>query len=120
MRNSNRGHHMGNTNKSRMKFVMMPLLLMVTDYISILLSEYVAHAIRLFVPPAISGEFYIPTIYFYIVVPAIFLSYLYSANTHIRYMPFWRLAEIIFKATIYSVLTIILFMFVFVYFLFVL
>ena len=43
-----------------------------------------------------------------IVVPSIYLLFLHFADTYNRKIQFWEIAEKIFKATIYSILTIIL------------
>lgn len=89
----------------------VPVLLLVMDYLAILLAESTAYGIRKYVIPLQFYEFYIPWLYFYVLTPAIFLSFLHFANTHIRRVPFWKMAENIFRATLYSLFTVIILMY---------
>jgi undecaprenyl-phosphate galactose phosphotransferase len=90
---------------------LLPILLLLTDYIAIIFAEAISYILRRDLLPMANANFFIPTIYFYIIVPCIFLCFLHSANTHIRNTPFWKMAKNIFRATLYSLLTIVMLMY---------
>jgi Undecaprenyl-phosphate galactose phosphotransferase, WbaP/exopolysaccharide biosynthesis polyprenyl glycosylphosphotransferase len=82
----------------------MPIILLVSDYIAVLLAEGTAFFLRKNVIPLYHEVFDIPDLYFYVLVPGVFLVFLYYAHTHIRRMPFWEIVQQIFYATLYSML----------------
>ena len=86
----------------------LPTLLLFTDYFSIVSAEAIAYIIRKFLIPIPLQNFSIPLLYLLIVVPSIYLLFMHFADTYNRRSQFWEIAEKIFKATIYSILTIIL------------
>ena len=86
----------------------LPTVLLFTDYFAIVIAEAVSYFIRKFLIPIPLQTFSIPLLYLLIVVPSIYLLFLHFADTYNRKIQFWEIAEKIFKATIYSVLTIIL------------
>lgn len=90
--------------------MLLPLILFFTDYTAIVLAEKLAYLIRRHWLPGAAG-FHIPDIYLYVIVPTIFLCFLHITNTHIRAMPFWKLAKSVFRATLYSMLLILLLMY---------
>ena len=89
----------------------LPLLLGATDYAAIVLSEKIAYFLRCNVIPLTAGSFHIPPLYLHVIVPTIFLCFLHARNTHIRNTPFWKMAENIFWATMYAMLTITMLMY---------
>lgn len=89
----------------------LPWILLATDYSAILLAEALSYCLRRDLLPIANPDFQIPFVYFYIVVPTIFLCFLHLANTHIRNMPFWKMAKCIFEATLYGLLTIVMLMY---------
>lgn len=91
--------------------VVVPVILFVLDYAAIVLAAAAAYHARrtLFFAP--DPYFYIPPVYLYIIVPTIFLCFLHASNTHIRSMPFWKMAQNVFWAILYSLLTIIMLMY---------
>ena len=56
----------------------LPVLLIVIDYISIVAAENLAYQIRRYMPPIANPEFHIPLVYLYIIVPTVFLCFLHS------------------------------------------
>lgn len=105
---------MGNTNISwseRYASFILPLLLGVADYLAIVLAEEIAYFLRRDVIPLTAGSFTVPSLYLYVIVPTIFLCFLHARNTHIRNTPFWKMAENIFWAVLYAMLTIMMLMY---------
>ena len=90
---------------------LLPLVLFAVDYISIVAAEILAYKLRREWLPIASPHFHIPDIYIYVIVPAIFLGFLHMAHTHIRAMPFWKVARNVFRATLYGMLLIFLLMY---------
>ena len=77
----------------------------ISDYIAIVLGQYLAYYLRLEVIP-LNGDFHIKTIYFILIVPIIFLIFFYISNVYgqrIRWVGYLRL---ITKSIAYAVLTI--------------
>lgn len=107
----------GDMNKVRISFseryasFLLLILLLCVDYVAILLAEEGAYVLRRDWIPIMNGSFYIPPIYLFIIVPTIFLCFLYSGRTHIQNTPFWKMARGVFRAVSYSLLTIIMLMY---------
>ena len=83
----------------------LPILLLASDYVSVLLAEETALFLRPFVYFANNESFDIPDYYFYLFVPAVFLLFLCLAHTYHHRQPFWNLVQQIFYAVLYSILT---------------
>ena len=83
----------------------LPIILLVSDYVSVLLAEGTALFLRPFSYFASNESFNIPDYYFYIFVPAVFLLFLCQGRTYNRRQPFWDLIKQIFYASLYSILT---------------
>lgn len=86
-------------------------LILITDYIAVVLSLLVSMWIRHILPIGNPAGFIVPPLYLFIYIPVIFLIVLSSNNTHLRYVPTWRLSKDIFKSVSYSIVTILLLMF---------
>ncbi len=81
------------------------LCFIISDYVAIVLGQYLAYYLRLEVIP-VQGSFHIRTIYFVFVVPVIFLIFLHISNVYgqgIRWVGYLRL---IAKSVVYAVFTI--------------
>ncbi|MBR3456628.1 MAG: undecaprenyl-phosphate galactose phosphotransferase WbaP, partial [Selenomonadaceae bacterium] len=91
--------------------VLLPALLMLLDYAMIVSAEMLAYGLRRFWLPNANPDFYIPAVYLYIIVPTIFLCFLKSTDAHMRSIPFWRMAQNVFWAVFYSILTITMLMY---------
>ena len=90
----------------------MTLLLILSDYFAVLFAEEAAYLIRSNIRTLYAGGYlYLPPLYFFLFVPTIFLSFLYSRRTHLQNVPFWSMARGVFHAVLYSMLTIIMLMF---------
>ncbi|NCD09009.1 MAG: undecaprenyl-phosphate galactose phosphotransferase WbaP [Negativicutes bacterium] len=81
----------------------LPVILIISDYVSVLLAEKTALFLRPLFSFAYNGSFNVPDSYQYIFVPAVFLFFLIQARTHNRRQPFWLLTKTIFQSVLYSV-----------------
>lgn len=88
-----------------------PLLLLTVDWIMVVSAEELAYALRQSWLPIANPAFHIPGFYLYLLVPAIFLAFLQSSNMKIRRFPTWKMAQSVFRAVFFSILTITLLMY---------
>ena len=87
------------------------LLLILVDYLAVLCAEETAYLIRSNIRTLYAGGYlYLPPLYFFLFVPTVFLSFLYSRQTHIQNVPFWDMMRGVFYSVLYSMLTIIMLM----------
>lgn len=91
----------------------MPLLLLCVDYLAILSAQKVAIYLRqemefLSVYHFMSN---IPNLYFYFLVPVVFIAFLYNSHIYVNRMPFWEVIQKIFYAVILSMLVCITMMY---------
>ncbi|WP_231038091.1 undecaprenyl-phosphate galactose phosphotransferase WbaP [Pectinatus brassicae] len=91
----------------------MPILFIIVDYLAILLAERTAICLRQNIAVLSTYNFMpnIPNLYFYILVPAIFLIFLYNSQIYVTRLPFWEVIQRIFYAVIYSVMVSIVLMY---------
>lgn len=89
----------------------LPALLMLLDYGMIVSAELLAYQLRRFWLPNANPLFYVPDIYIYVIVPTIFLCFLKSSDAHMRSTPFWKMAQNVFWAVFFSLLTIVMLMY---------
>ena len=89
----------------------LPYLLLLLDYAAVVMAEQLSYVLRRSILPIANAGFVIPHVYLYIIVPTIFLCFLHSSNTHIRSMPFWKMAQNVFWAVLYAILTITMLMY---------
>ena len=95
----------------RWSYPFQPLLLLAADWGMVVLAEELAYALRQSWLPIANPGFYIPGFYLYILVPAIFLAFLQSPSAKFRRFPTWKMAQIVFRAVFFSILTIALLMY---------
>ena len=87
------------------------VLLVALDYSMIVSAELLSYKLRSEWLPLADKGFHIPNVYLYIIVPTIFLCFLHASNTRIRQTPVWRMAQNVFWAVFYSILTITMLMY---------
>ena len=78
------------------------LLLILVDYLAVLCAEEMAFLIRSNIRTLYAGGYlYLPPLYFFLLVPTVFLSFLYSRQTHIQNVPFWDMMRGVFFSWCY-------------------
>lgn len=90
---------------------LLPILLIIVDYIVIVSAEQLAFVIRNFVIPN-GGTLHISWFSFWIVFPLLYLIFINIEQLYSRRMQFWKLIEKLFYASIYAIVSIILFLYV--------
>lgn len=80
----------------------LPILLLIVDYFAVLLAEKIALVLRINVIPFYSGGLVVPNLYFFVIIPLLFLSCLFQSEVYFRSMPYWEVVKKVFLAVIYS------------------
>lgn len=84
----------------------LPLLVTAGDYLAIILAETIALHLCDAITPY-KFHINIPNDYFYLWVPAVFIFFLFFADTHKRMLPYWETIKNIFYANFYSIIAVI-------------
>lgn len=76
-------------------------LLGIVEYIAIIVAEKLSLIIQNNIPYTV-GKFYIPDVYFYIVIPAIYIFFIAHTKVNERFIFFWETMQRTFYAVLYS------------------
>lgn len=90
---------------------LLPILLLIVDYIAIVSAEQVAFVIRNFLMPN-SGVLHISWLNFWIVFPLLYLGFINVEQLYSRRMQFWKLIEQLFQASIYGTVAVIIILYI--------
>lgn len=90
---------------------LLPILLIIVDYIAIISAEQVAFAIRNFLIPN-GGVLHISWLNFWIVFPLLYLIFLNVEQLYSRKMQFWSILERIFQASCYAIVSIVIILYI--------
>lgn len=90
----------------------LALLLIVVEYIAIIVAEKISLFVQNNIPYT-TGKFYIPDIYFYLVIPAIYIFFVEHTKVNERFIFFWETMQRIFYAVLYSEIFCIIALYVF-------
>ena len=77
----------------------------------IVCAELLAYHLRRDWLPNAASTFHIPDVYLYLIVPTIFICFLQTVNTKFRTFPLWKMAESVFRAVGFALLTITMLMY---------
>ena len=90
---------------------LLPILLIIVDYIAIISAEQVAFAIRNFLIPN-GGVLHISWLNFWIVFPLLYLIFLNVEQLYSRKMQLWSILERIFQASCYAIVSIVIILYI--------
>lgn len=90
----------------------LALLLIVVEYIAIIVAEKISLFVQNNIPYT-TGNFYIPDIYFYLVIPAIYIFFVEHTKVNERFIFFWETMQRTFYAVLYSEIFCIIALYVF-------
>ncbi|SEH25276.1 undecaprenyl-phosphate galactose phosphotransferase WbaP [Selenomonas sp. KH1T6] len=99
------------SSRERHEHALLPLLLMGGDYLAVVLAETMALYLRRYLPGMPSPFFDIPDMYFFLIVPVLFLCFLHVMGTYLSTMAFWQLTKKVFYAVLYAILMILMLMY---------
>ena len=90
---------------------LLPILLLVVDYISIVSAEQIAFIIRNLLIPN-GRALHISWLNFWIVFPVLYLGFINVEQLYSRRMQFWKLIEKLFQASIYGTVAVIIVLYI--------
>lgn len=90
---------------------LLPILLIIVDYIAIVIAEQVAFVIRNFLIPN-GGVLHISWFNFWVVFPLLYLIFINVGQLYSRRMQFWKLIEKLFQASIYGIVAVIIVLYI--------
>ncbi|WP_231038471.1 undecaprenyl-phosphate galactose phosphotransferase WbaP [Pectinatus haikarae] len=101
------------TNMDHTASYIMPLLLLAADYLAILSAQKVAIYLRQHIGVFSVYHFMpnVPNLYFYFLVPAVFIAFLYNSHIYVNRMPFWEVIQKVFYAAVLSMMVCITMMY---------
>ena len=88
------------------------VLLLIFEYIAIIVAEKISLIIQNNIPYT-AGKFYIQDIYFYLVIPAIYIFFVEHTKVNERFIFFWETMQRTFYAVLYSEIFCIIALYVF-------
>lgn len=88
------------------------VLLLIFEYIAIIVAEKISLIIQNNIPYT-AGKFYIPDIYFYLVIPAIYIFFVEHTKVNERFIFFWETMQRTFYVVLYSEIFCIIALYVF-------
>ena len=80
---------------------LLPVLIFITEYISILLAQKISIFIQHNLPFT-NGLFYISDLYFYVIIPLVFIFFLYYTKVNERFILYWETLQRTFYAVMYG------------------
>ena len=101
----NNRSQMAGTNKN-ITFL-LPLLLLVIDYLAVVCAEQTAFSLRNFIVEN-NGRLHISWLNFWVVFPAVYILFLNVEHPYNRRSPFYKIIQKIFQATMYATIAIII------------
>jgi Undecaprenyl-phosphate galactose phosphotransferase WbaP len=90
---------------------LLPILLLVVDYVAIISAEQIAFIIRNLLVPN-GGILHISWLNFWIVFPALYLGFINVEQLYSRRMQFWKLIEKLFQTSIYGTVAVIIVLYI--------
>ena len=90
---------------------LLPILLIIVDYIAVVSAEQVAFVIRNFLIPD-GGVLHISWFNFWVVFPLLYLIFINVEQLYSRRMQFWKLIEKLFQASIYGTVAVIIVLYI--------
>lgn len=90
----------------------LTVLLLIFEYIAIIVAEKISLIIQNNIPYT-AGKFYISDIYFYLVIPAIYIFFVEHTKVNERFIFFWETMQRTFYAVLYSEIFCIIALYVF-------
>ena len=91
--------------------ILLPILYLLVDYVAIICAEQSAFILRNWIVLS-GGKMHISWLNFWVVFPAIFLLFLNFEKLYWRRMQFWKIVEKLFNTVFYSILAIIMLLYV--------
>lgn len=89
---------------------LLPLVLMVVDYVAVLAAEWISCGLRNFF--VTTTVFKLSWLSFHVIVPVVYIVFMHVNGLYTRRMQFWRMIAHIFNVTIYAMAVLIIVMYI--------
>lgn len=89
---------------SRLNYIstkLLPIVIFAVEYIAVLIAEKLSLIIQHNLP-GMNGQFYISDLYFYGIIPLVFIFFLYYTKVNERFILYWETLQRTFYAVLYS------------------
>ncbi|MDM8142647.1 sugar transferase [Megamonas hypermegale] len=80
---------------------LLPIVIFAVEYIAVLIAEKLSLIIQHNLP-GMNGQFYISDLYFYGIIPLVFIFFLYYTKVNERFILYWETLQRTFYAVLYS------------------
>ncbi len=95
--------------KNKYSNELLPIVLMIVDYIAVLGAEILSHSLRNWLVP--ETTFQLSWLSVHVIIPITYIACMHACQLYTRRMQFWRVISNLFKANIYAILALILMMY---------
>lgn len=87
--------------------MVVSLAIVALDYVACVAAACTAYLMRADVFPLYYGQFVVPNVYIYLIIPVSFMLFLHFDRLSFQRLYFWQQAERLFKASIYALLLLV-------------
>lgn len=96
--------------KNKYSNELLPIVLVIADYIAIWLAEYTSYGLRDFLVP--ETHFHLSWLSIHVIVPVVYILFLQLHHLYTRRMQFWQVISGLFKSVFYAVALLIFFIYI--------
>lgn len=93
--------------KNKYSNELLPIVLVIADYIAIWLAEYTSYGLRAFWVP--ETHFHLSWLSIHVIIPVVYILFLQLHHLYTRRMQFWQVISGLFKSVFYAVALLIFF-----------
>lgn len=96
--------------KNKYSTTILPVVLVIVDYLAVLAAEWLSLHIRNGVVPA--SQFYLSWLSFHVIVPVVYLGFMQVHSLYTRRIQFWQVMSEICKVSVYAIAALIFIIYV--------
>lgn len=96
--------------KNKYSNELLPIVLVIADYIAIWLAEYISYGLRDFLVP--ETHFHLSWLSIHVIIPVVYILFLQLHHLYTRRMQFWQVISGLFKSVFYAVALLIFFIYI--------
>ena len=96
--------------KNKYSNELLPIVMVIADYIAIWLAEYASYGLRDFLVP--ETHFHLSWLSIHVIIPVVYILFLQLHHLYTRRMQFWQVISGLFKSVFYAVALLIFFIYI--------
>ncbi|WP_337466092.1 hypothetical protein [Megasphaera sp.] len=96
--------------KNKYSNELLPIVLVIADYIAIWLAEYTSYGLRAFWVP--ETHFHLSWLSIHVIVPVVYILFLHIHHLYTRRMQFWQVISGIFTSVFYAIALLVFFIYI--------